>query len=187
MGYSIKRQFLTAAVSSLFVLGSVGVASAGVQTALNGTVKGTEWCASATLMAAQTVDGVKDTAKGDLTVLWNFSLFPQISATVTQPTLGFVFDMTGQAVRQSSKKGTFILTGTDTTNGADFEQLQMQGTYKNDKTAIGATPPENVPTQIKGKFWVDSLTTGNFADPAAIACVTSVGTFKAKGDGTQLP
>lgn len=180
MGNTIKRQFLTAAVISLFVLGSVGVASAGTQTTLTGTFKGKLWCGlNVADQAAQTDNATKTKIKDDVSIDWDFSLFPEINAVLTDTTTGVVFTMAGISVRTSDKKGFFILNG----SGGNFQTANMQGKYKNDTSVL---PAENVPTSISGKFTLWSLTPGSFGNPAAIPCASETGSFKAKGDGMQF-
>jgi hypothetical protein len=87
--------------------------------------------------------------------------------------------MDGIAVRKNDKNGFFNMEGLEVTVPANFQQVALNGKYKNDTDKL----PLNVPTKINGKFFVSSLSPGNFGDPLAEVCVGQTGNFSAKGNG----
>ena len=114
MGNStIKRQVLTAAVTlTLFTLGSVGVATAGlpvfdtVITKLEGKFKGgKEWCGPAVGMALGTAEAEKEGINEEVTVWVEFSDFPDVTALVRTGAVDILVD--GFGVRKSNKKRIF--------------------------------------------------------------------------------
>ena len=191
MGNStIKRQVLTAAVTlTLFTLGSVGVATAGlvfegnIVTKLEGKFKGgKEWCGPALGMALGDAVGEKEKIKEDVTVWVEFSDFPDLTGVVRMGVFDIAVD--GFGVRKNEKKGFFSVEGdfNDEFEDPDFfnwTQLSMEGKYKvNDS---------GVPIKLKGTFHyynaaqvaLDPLTLGEI-------CVTNGGKFDVKGDGAAF-
>jgi hypothetical protein len=156
----------------------------GEATTLDGTFKGRNWCAPIIGTTLNTAEATKTKIKDPVNIVWEFDDFPDIDAVVTNGPL--VFAMDGTAVRKNDKKGFFIMQGVEVTApGGNFQQLVMQGSYKNDASQL---PLKNVPTSIKGKWWLQAVETGNFAttDPAALVCATETGTFKASGSGVTF-
>jgi hypothetical protein len=190
MGNStIKRQILIAVVTlSFFVLGSVGVATAGlvfdnIVTKLEGKFKGgKEWCGPAVGMALGDAVAEKEKIKEDVTVWVEFSDFPVVEAFVNTPGIADIF-LDGFAVRKNDKKGFFSVTG-DLNDGffdgdiLNPTHLSMEGKYKvND---LG------VPIKLKGTFqFFNALSTdaGEGVRLIGEVCVTNGGKFNVSGDG----
>jgi hypothetical protein len=153
------------------------------RTTLEGTFKGRNWCAGVVGMRAGTEEATKTKINDPVTIVWTFDDFPDIDAVITNGPLNFVMD--GIAVRKNDKKGFFIMEGRErATEGLHFQQLAMQGSYKND---VSQLPAKNVPTKINGNWWMQTLSPLPVSTPTAIACVTQTGSFSAKGNGVATP
>ena len=184
MGNSIKRQFLIIAITlSLFVLGSVGVATAGISlaTVLDGSLNGKEWCGDAIQMGLGLEDAEKEKVKEDFHLWMDISDFPDIDGFLDfGPILDAPID--GYIVPQNDKKGHFIIEalgvnfGVGDLNTAD---LTMNGKYKNNDLGV--------PIKLDGTF---ASATHIFEplDPLFNElCVSQKGgKFKAKGIGNLV-
>jgi len=181
MGNSITRQVLTAAVTlSLFTLGTVGVATAGVTLATNlqGTIKGKEWCGIAGAINLGNADGEKIKFKGDFDVWIDFSDFPDIDALLDLDPVFLDFDLDGYAIPKNDKKGFFVIEGQELI-GLDFYQLVMTGDYKNSDNGV--------PTKINGTFSTVSHINEPLDPLFDEICVSQKGgKFSAKGDGDVI-
>jgi hypothetical protein len=183
MGNTIKRQFLIIAITlSLFVLGSVGVATAGISlaTVLDGNLNGKEWCGDAVQMGLGLEVAEKEKIKEDFHLWMDISDFPDIDGFLD---FGAVLDLPidGYIVPKNDKKGVFIIEVFELFGVTPLNQIDlvMNGKYKvND---LG------VPTKLDGTF---SSVTHIFEplDPLFNElCVSQKGgKFKAKGIGNLV-
>jgi hypothetical protein len=179
MGNSFNRQVLIAVVTlSFFVLGSVGVATAGIAVniiaKLEGKFKGgKEWCGPALGMAAGTADATKENINQEVTVWVEFSDFPEVTALVRHGAMDIIVD--GFGVRKNDNKRFFGVEGDFNDGFADpnveFVHLNMEGKYKVNDSGI--------PTKLKGRFQFFSILDVGDED----VCVTHKGQYKVTGDG----
>jgi len=192
MGNSIKRQALTAAVTlTLFTLGSVGVATAGVVlpgpgdlvSRLEGKFKGgKEYCGSLLGQAAGTQDAIKEKIKEDVSIWVEFSDFPDVTVLVRDGRLRDI-PLDGWGLRKNDKKGWFSVQGglnreLDPLFDPNLEtvDMSMEGTYKVNDSGI--------PIKVKGTFHYYNVL--GLAVPIPLdkgVCLTHKGKFDAKGDG----
>ena len=148
MGNSIKRQVLIIAVTlSLFVLGSVGVATAGISlaTVLDGTFKGKEWCGDAIQMGLGLEDAEKEKINTSAHLWIDISDFPDVDGLLDfGPILDFPVE--GYAVPQSDKKGHFVIEIFELFGVTPLNELELtiNGKYKNNDLGV--------PTKMDGTF-----------------------------------
>jgi hypothetical protein len=185
---------LTAVVTlTVFVLGSVGVASAGMVEEINLLTrmegkfkKGKEWCGTFLGQRVGDENADSEKIKEDFSMWIEFSDFPDVTAVIRTTGIPDV-TVDGLGVRKNDKKG-FFSVGSVINDGfvdaadEDWASLSMEGTYKANSTGI--------PTSVKGTFHAfNAVGLGLDVDDNQLVgpvCVTNNGQFNAKGDGNAI-